>query len=207
MNPIEEFEDIRQHKLERCGEETYFPKIGKAIPGWEKSSITAGQLMEDNTLQLWIGNKDIWTYDIWKQTGTPQANEIGRHWDNILNYLPDTEYMQNHTDRIGSTLTNLVLYNSKETTGIEFPLFFFKSRFMLPLSCGSVLDGNHRLLSILSSLSKGEIQESSPVPIWSVNIPDMSVFAYNMLALYKMKMPIDEKLKLLSDRILVGKKK
>jgi hypothetical protein len=207
MDPLEDFENVRQHKLERCGEETYFPKLGKVLCCWEKEYIPVGELIERDDIQLWVGQEGEWNYEIWEHTGTAQANEIAKHWDTIVNYLPDTEYMHEHIDRIGPELTNLVLYNTKEETGIEFPLFLVENSKMLPLNCGSLIDGSHRYPSIINSFVKGDIQESSPVPIWRTRIPDITMFGYNMLALFRLRMPLEKKIKLIEERILVGKKK
>jgi len=209
MNPIEEFEDIRQHKLERCGDYTTTPKLLDCLPHniWEKNYIAAGDLMEDSNLQIRVSNEYTWSYEIWDRAGTAQINEIGKNWETIKSYLPNTEYIKKHVSSIGPELTNLVLYNRTEETGVEFPLYITDNDLLLPLNSGSIVDGNHRLISILNSLTKGEIQESAPVPIWDTKIPNITVFGYNMLALFRLQMPLEKKLKLIEERILVGKKK
>lgn len=209
MNPIEEFEDIRQHKLERCGEETALPGLLKYLPdcSWQKEYTTVKELMDDDSLQMTVSSENTWTYELWNSVGTTQFNEIAKNWDTIKSYLPDSEFMKRHTNRIGPELTNLVLYNSRVETGVEFPLYIVNNNLMLPLIPGSDVDGNHRHISLLNSLVKAEIREYSVVPIWKAAVPNITMFGYNLLALFKLQMPYEKKLELIEERILVGKKK
>jgi hypothetical protein len=209
MNPIEDFNTISQHKFERCGEESKLPTLLKYLPvdSWEKSYIPAFELMNNDNLQMRVGHESAWSYEIWCRTGTTQMNEIARNWDTIKSYLPDNEHIQKHINSIGPELTNLVLYNREKETGIEFPLFLAKDNEVFQLISDAMVDGNHRSFAIFNSIMNGDIQESAPIPIWTTEVPNITMFGYNMLSLLRRRMSLEKKLELMEERILVGKKK
>jgi hypothetical protein len=201
MEHKEDYNRIQESKVARGGNDFRFPIAGELANHWEKIDIPLGNLMERDDLQLYVGNPgEIWT-DIYRQTGTSQANEVGKNWETIREYLP-----QNHRERIeniGSDLAKLVVYNQE--SGEDYPLYIVENSFVLPYTTGSIIDGNNRLLALLNELRNGNLQESTPIPVWTAKIPTALVLPYNALTFTIDKKPLYERILLVRERFNLKK--
>ncbi len=204
MEPKEDYYRMQNEKVSRGYNDFRFPLAAELSNNWVKEEIPVGELMERDDLQLYTGQPWEWAYHIWKQTNTTKANEIAKHWDTITNYLPKDEEIERHIKSINQDLANLVIYNQQE--GRDYPLFVVENKHnILPYTTGSIIDGNHRLLALLKELRDGNIQESTPIPVWTTQTPTQLVILYNTATFTKDKKPLQERILLLKER--VGKKR
>jgi hypothetical protein len=198
MDPKEDYYRMQDEKLSRGYEDFRFPIPAELSNNWNKEHIPVVDLMERDNLQLYTGKPWEWAYYVWKQTGTTQANEIAKNWDTIVEYLPKNEEIHRHISNISTDLTKLVIYNQEQ--GNDYPLFIVENKHMLPYTTGSIIDGNHRLLSLLKDLRDGNIQESTPIPVWTAQIPTSLVFMYNLATFGIDRKPLKERVLLLKER-------
>ena len=204
MDPKEDYLRMQDEKVARGYNDFRFPLAAELSNNWKKEEIPVGKLMERDDLQLYTGQPWEWAYHLWKQTDTTKANEIAKHWDTIRNYLPNNEEIERHIKSINQDLANLVIYNQEE--GRDYPIFIVENKHnILPYTTGSIIDGNHRLLALLKELRDGNIQESTPISVWTTQIPTPLVILYNVGAFAKDKKPLQERILLLKERI--GKKR
>ncbi len=196
MDHKEDYSRIQEEKVSRGGADFRFPIAGELANSWEKIDIPLCTLMERDDLQLYVGNPgEMWS-DIFTQTYTSQANEIGRNWETIGQYLPGK-----HKEKIanlGPDLAKLVVYNRE--SGADYPLFIVESKLVLPYTTGSIIDGNNRLIALLNELRNGNLQESTPIPVWVAQIPTALVLPYNALAFSIDKKPLYERILLAKQR-------
>lgn len=201
MEHKEDYSRIQESKVARGGNDFRFPIAGELANHWEKIDVPLGNLMERDDLQLYVGNPgEIWT-DIYRQTGTSQANEVGKNWETIKEYLPQEH--RKRIDNIGSDLAKLVVYNRE--SGEDYPLYIVENRFVLPYTTGSIIDGNNRLVALLNELRNGNLQESTPIPVWIAKIPTALVLPYNTLTFAIDKKPLYERILLAKERFNVKK--
>jgi|GEM_PF-5218106 len=201
MEPKEDYYRMQNEKVSRGYNDFRFPLAAELSNNWVKEEIPVGELMERDDLQLYTGQPWEWAYHIWKQTNTTKANEIAKHWDTITNYLPKDEEIERHIKSINQDLANLVIYNQQE--GSDYPLFVVENKHnILPYTTGSIIDGNHRLLALLKELRDGNIQESTPIPVWTTQIPTPLVILYNTATFAKDKKPLQERILLLKERVV-----
>lgn len=203
MNPKEEYRRIQSEKTSKGLNDFRFPIAAELSNRWEKSYIPIGDLMERNDLQLYTGQPWEWVYYVWKQTDTTQANEIAKHWNTITNYLPRNQETKKHIDNINQDLAKLVIYNQEQ--GNDYPLFIIENKYVLPYTTGSIIDGNHRLIALLKELRDGNIQESTPVPVWTGQIPTLLALLYNSATFAIDKKPLRERILLLKERTHIKK--
>jgi len=199
MDPKEDYYRMQNEKISRGYSDFRFPLAAELSHNWEKEKIPVGELMQRNDLQIYTGQPWEWSYHIWKQTDTTKANEIAKHWDTITNYLPSNEQIKEQIKSINEDLARLVIYNQEE--GGDYPIFIIENKHnILPYTTGSIIDGNHRLLAILKELRDGNIQESTPIPVWTTQIPTPLVLLYNTATFAKDKKPLQERILLLKER-------
>lgn len=204
MEPREDYYRMQDEKVARGYNDFRFPLAAELSHNWKKEEIPLGELMERDDLQLYTGQPWEWAYHVWKQTDTTKANEIAKHWDTIINYLPNNEKIERHIKSINQDLARLVIYNQGE--GSDYPIFVVENKHnILPYTTGSIIDGNHRLLALLKELRDGNIQESTPIPVWTTQISTPLAILYNMATFVKDKKPLQERILLLNERI--GKKR
>lgn len=200
MDPKEDYHRMQDEKVARGYNDFRFPLAAELSNNWKKEEIPVGKLMERDDLQLYTGQPWEWAYHLWKQTDTTKANEIAKHWDTITNYLPNNEEIERHIKSINQDLANLVIYNQEE--GRDYPIFIVENKHnILPYTTGSIIDGNHRLLALLKELRDGNIQESTPISVWTTQIPTPLVILYNTATFVKDKKPLQERILLLKERI------
>jgi hypothetical protein len=200
MEPREDYYRMQDEKVARGYNDFRFPLAAELSNNWKKEEIPIGKLMERDDLQLYTGQPWEWAYHIWKQTDTTKANEIAKHWDTITNYLPNNEEIERHINSINQDLARLVIYNQKE--GSDYPIFVVENKHhILPYTTGSIIDGNHRLLALLRELKNGNIQESTPIPVWTTHIPTPLVILYNTATFLKDQKPLQERILLLKERV------
>jgi hypothetical protein len=198
MDPKEDYYRLQNEKINRGYEDFRFPIAAELATKWEKEEIPLGTLMERDDLQLYTGKPWEWAYHVWKQTGTTQANEIGKHWDTIIRYLPNNEEINKHLSNINGDLAKLVIYNQEESN--DYPIFIIENKHFLPYTTGSIIDGNHRLIALLKELRDGNIQESTPIQVWKGQIPTFLVALYNVATFTLDKKPLRERILLLKER-------
>lgn len=196
MEPKEDFYRLQQEKVNRGGEDFRFPIAAELSKDWKKETTTVGELMNRDDLQIYIGQPEEFTYDIYHQMGTSQAREIATHWDTVKQYISPIH--QKKVDNIGRELAELVIYNQEQ--GADYPLFILKNDLLIPYTTGHIIDGNNRLISLMYAMSKGEIQESSPIPIWQAHFRTGAGLIYNAGTFLIDRKPIKEKLQLLKER-------
>ncbi len=202
MEPKEDYYRIQKEKTERGGTDFRFPILAELCNDWKKQNIPVGELMEREDLQIFVGEPTEWAYSIWKQTDTTKITEIAKHFDTIRQYLPQNEENKKHIEGINSDLAKLVIYNQEE--GKDYPLFILESQLMAPYTSGHIIDGNHRLISLLKELKDGNIQESTPIPVWKCKIEIPQLLAYNTISfLLRDKKPLFERLHLLKQRVTI----
>ena len=200
MEPREDYYRMQDEKVARGYNDFRFPLAAELSNNWKKEEIPIGKLMERDDLQLYTGQPWEWAYHIWKQTDTTKANEIAKHWDTITNYLPNNEEIERHIKSINQDLARLVIYNQEE--GSDYPIFVVENKHhILPYTTGSIIDGNHRLLALLRELKNGNIQESTPIPVWTTHIPTPLVLLYNTATFLKDQKPLQERILLLKERV------
>jgi hypothetical protein len=199
MNPKEDYYRMQDEKVSRGYNDFRFPLAAELSNNWKKEEIPVEELMQRDDLQIYTGQPWEWSYHIWKQTDTTKANEIARHWGTITNYLPRNEQIKEQIKSINEDLAKLVIYNQEE--GGDYPIFIIENKHnILPYTTGSIIDGNHRLLAILKELRDGNIQESTPIPVWTTQIPTPLVILYNTATFVKDKKPLQERILLLKER-------
>ncbi len=198
MEPKEDYYRMQDEKVARGFKDFRFPIPAELSNNWEKKDIPIKDIMDRDDLQIYTGQPWEWSYFLWKQTGTTQANEIAKHWDTVIDYLPNTQDIEEHIRNIDSDLAKLVIYNQKE--GYDYPLFIVENKHILPYTTGSIIDGNHRLLALLRELKDGNIQESTPIPVWTANIPTSLVLLYNLATTSIDRKPVRERILLLKER-------
>lgn len=203
MEPKEEYKRIQSEKTSKGLDDHRFPIAAELSNKWEKQYIPVGDLMERNDLQLYTGQPWEWAYYVWKQTNTTQANEIAKHWDTISDYLPNNNEIRKHITNINQDLANLVIYNQEQNN--DYPLFIVENQNILPYTTGSIIDGNHRLIALLKELKDGNIQENTPTPVWTGQIPTLLAILYNSATFTLDKKPLRERVLLLKERTYVKK--
>jgi len=201
MDHKEDYNRIQEEKVARGGSDFRFPIAGELANSWEKIDIPLSTLMQRDDLQLYVGNPgEIWL-DIFRQAGTSQANEVGKSWETIREYLP--EQHKERIDNIGSDLAKLVVYNREN--GADYPLFIVENNLVLPYTTGNIIDGNNRLVALLNELRNGNLQESTSIPIWIAKIPTALVLPYNAFTFAIDKKPLYERIHLLKERMYKSK--
>jgi len=199
MDPKEDYYRLQNDKVSRGYDYFRFPIAAELANKWEREDIPVGKLMERDDLQLYTGKPSEFAYHVWKQTGTTKANEIGKHWSTIAKYLPNNQEINNHIANIDNDLAKLVIYNQQE--GNDYPIFIVENKHLLPYTTGSIIDGNHRLIALLKELRDGNIQESTPIPVWKGKIPTSLVALYNIATFTLDKKPLRERIHLLKERV------
>lgn len=198
MEPKEDYMRMQNEKISRGFDDFRFPLPAELSNTWIKEEIPLGSLMQRDDLQIYTGQPSEWSYYIWKQTGTTQANEISKNWDTIVNYLPNNQEVKEHIESINNDMATLVVYNQEQ--GNDYPLFIVENKYLLPFTTGSIIDGNHRLIALLKELYCGNLQESTPIPIWFGHIPTPLVLLYNSATFTIDKKPLKERIALLKER-------
>lgn len=199
MDPREDYNRMQDEKISRGDTDFRFPIAGELMSNWEKKDIALGDLMNRDDLQLYIGDPGSYMYSVYKQTDTSKAREIGIHWDTIKKYIPNDKQVES----INTDLANLVAY-SREIDH-EYPLIIVENSRMLPFNGGSMIDGTHRLIALLNSLRNGELQESTPIPVWTGKLPILLAIPYNVSSMILAdKKPLYEKVKIFKERIIKG---
>lgn len=196
MEPKEDFYRIQQEKENRGEENFRFPIAGEISKDWKKETTSVGELMERDNLQAYVSCPGDFTYDLYHQMGNSQAKEIAKHWDTVKQYISDNH--RKRIDNIGENLAKLVIYNQEQ--GQDYPLFIIENDLLLPYTAGHIIDGNNRLISLLYSLSKGYIQESSPIPIWHAHFRTGLGLLYNTATFLLDKKPLKERISLIQER-------
>jgi hypothetical protein len=199
MDPREDYKRIQKDKVERGGIDFRFPIAAELANSWEKVDIPLKELMEREDLQLYVGNPGEFSYDIYQQTLTSKANEIGKHWNTIQSYLPNDDVVQKHIQNINKDLANLVVYSREK--GEDYPLIIVENKLVLPFTTGSIIDGNHRLISLLYELRNGNLQESTPIPVWVGKIPTALSLPYSIFTMSIDKKPLYQRILLFKERM------
>lgn len=201
MEPKEDYMRMQNEKISRGFNDFRFPLPAELSNTWIKEEISLGSLMKRDDLQIYTGQPSEWSYYIWKQTGTTQANEISKNWDTIVNYLPNNQEVKEHIESINNDMAKLVVYNQEQ--GNDYPLFIVENKYLLPFTTGSIIDGNHRLISLFKELCNGNLQDSTPIPIWVGHIPTPLVLLYNSATFAIDKKPLKERISLLKERSII----
>ncbi len=199
MDPKEDFYRMRREKLKRAGYDNDFPTEGDLVNKWEKVVFTAGELMERDDLQIYVGDPtETFFYEIWRQTGTTNIAEIARNLNTIETYLPPEEAIKNEMNALNHDFARFIIEHQK--SGSDYPLFIIENNYMVPYRSGSILDGNHRLIAILNSLRNGDITDDAPVQVWKGYMPTGLLAIHNAYLVLKDRKPLQQRISLLYER-------
>ncbi len=199
MDPKEDYKRIQNGKVSQGGTDFRFPIAAELANEWEKVDITLGELMQREDLQLYVGNPGEFSHHIFQQTHTSKAGEIGRNWETIQSYLPTDDDTTRHCLMINEDLARLVVYSRER--GEDYPLIIVENKLILPYTTGSIIDGNHRLIALLNELRIGNLQESTPIPVWVGQIPTMLSLPYSIFTMGIDRKPLYERILLFKERL------